>query len=144
MTPNEQLLCFIAAGTEPVDPIRIMKGLFLFNRAVKSGALPSLDTFAFSPMDYGPCAPAIYDELDALVARGSIEAIEAAGQTWCRYEATESGADEVARIQHGALRQTTDFLRQLREWCDGQSFASLLKAIYEAHPDYAVNSVFKH
>lgn len=142
MTPKEQLLYFIGAVDASVDPIRIMKGLFLFTQEVKPGTLKTSGTFHFHPMSYGPCAPEVYATLDDLVFCGDVEELPVAGETWRRYEATPKGRKTVAAIVRRHAK-TARYLRQLREWCDKQTFSSLLKAVYRAYPAFAVNSVFK-
>ncbi len=144
MTPQDQLLFYIAAGDQPTDPIRIMKGLFLFTQEVKAGNLPAQQhTFVFQPMSYGPCATAVYEELDDLAESGRIVALPVLGQSWSRYQVTEIGRQEARRIEEREPTEVTAFLRELRQWCDQHSFSSLLKSIYKGYPDFAVNSVFK-
>jgi len=144
MTLREQLLYYISAGEIPTDPIRIMKGLFLFTQAVNEGKLSGQEeTFSFSAMSYGPCAPAVYGELQTLVHAGHVREEAVPGQSWSRYSATTNGRREARTIELKTPNEITSFLRELRAWCDAHSFSSLLKAVYEAYPDFAVNSVFK-
>ena len=145
MTPREQLLYYVGASEQPTDPVRIMKGLFLFTEKVKEGTISDQEgLFVFRPMSYGPCALGIYEGLDDLAESGQVVALPVLGQSWSRYQVTESGQHEVRRLEEREPAEVTAFLRKLRKWCDELSFSSLLKAIYKAYPDSAVNSVFKY
>lgn len=144
MTPREQLICFLSASDESTDPIRIMKGMFLFAQEVQKGTVLADGVFDFRPMSYGPCSPQVYAELDNLVESGRVDATPVAGQTWNQYEATDIGSQEAEQIANREPSNAIVFLQQLREWCDRQSFSSLLKAVYQRYPKFAVNSVFKY
>lgn len=144
MTPREQLICFVAAGKHPTDPIRIMKGLFVFTMAAKENSnLGVAQFFNFSAMDYGPCAPEIYRTLDALKEQGQIEKLPVPGETWCRVAPTAAGIETANTIQQ-KNPVSAQFLSKLRTWTDEKSFTSLLQAIYTKWPDYAKNSVLPH
>ena len=143
MTPREQLLAYVASSDVPTDPIRIMKGLFLFTEWTKEGRVPQpSDVFKFRPMSYGPCSPAIYEDLDALVKNRLIEVSPVPGQSWSRYRATPDGKRQLLEIIEKDA-ESVSWIERLRTWCDGLSFADLLKAVYAEYPAYAVNSVFK-
>ena len=145
MTPKEQLLCFITADDRPVDPIRIMKGLFVFTKSVEAGELPALsELFEFRPMGYGPCALDAYDALEALVDEGLVARRPVSGETWSTYIPTDKGKAAAAEVAKRAPDEIVEFLRQLREWCDKQSFTSLLRRIYHKWPEYAAKSVLPH
>jgi len=139
--PLDQLLIFLAAGNGPTDPIRIMKGMFVFSRAVAEGKLPKMETFDFEAMNYGPCSLQVYEALDCLVEKGLAKAVDVPGESWKRFAITKLGADVVEPL---AGDKVGDFLKKLRAWCDGQSFTGLLRAVYHAYPEFAVNSVLPH
>lgn len=143
MDRKTQLLAFLAASPGPTDPIRIMKGLFLVSRAVAEGKLPDTDAFEYSPMDFGPCSPQVYQTLDAGVKQGFVRAEPVVGETWKRYSITPAGSAELARTK-AAAQPSFAFLAKVRKWCDAQSFTSLLGTIYRAYPDFAINSVLPH
>jgi hypothetical protein len=144
MTPKIQLLLFLAANPKPANPVRIMKGLFLFSQAVKEGKLPPTETFEFEPMDYGPCSLDVYRELENLVAEGFVRPEPVPGETWKRYCITEAGLNSAQQNQEPGEKPLVLFLQKIRHWCDGQSFTTLLQAVYRAYPDFAVNSVLPH
>lgn len=141
MKPHEQLLSFIAAGETPTDPIRVMKGLFIFTMAARNNKnLAPEGVFNFGPMDYGPCAPDIYNALDVLERSGQIQKLPVPGETWSKLIATTVGRAAATEI-YKSNRDTASFLASLRAWTDKQSFRSLLRTVYEKWPEYAVNSV---
>lgn len=144
MTPKTQLLLFLAANPKPANPIRIMKGLFLFAQAAKEGKIQQTETFHFEPMNYGPCSLDVYQELDSLVNTGLVKPESVSGETWKRYCITEAGLNYLQQNQKSEEKPLADFLEKIRKWCDAQSFTSLLHAVYHAYPDFAVNSVLPH
>ena len=145
MTPDQQLLVFIASKDAPVDPIRIMKGLFVFAQENRAGKLPErYAVFTFRPMSYGPCAPTVYDSIRELSGNGLIAEVPVDGETWCRYQVTPAGRAVAANVSAKAHPTTANYLSILRQWCDENTFHSLLKSIYHSYPQYAVNSVLPH
>jgi len=144
MTPKTQLLLFLAANPKPANPIRIMKGLFLFAQAVNEGKLQRTETFQFKPMNYGPCSLDVYQELDSLMKEGFVKPEPVPGETWKRYCITDAGLNYLQQNQTPEEKPLTDFLGKIRSWCDAQSFTTLLQAVYRAYPDFAVNSVLPH
>lgn len=144
MTAKTQLLLFLAANPVSTDPIRIMKGLFIFSRAVDEGKLPTTETFQFEPMNYGPCSLNVYAALDTLVREGLVRAEPVSGETWKRYCISSAGADRLRQEQNPGEQPFAEFLRKLRMWCDAQSFTTLLRAVYHAYPSFAINSVLPH
>ena len=145
MTPEQQLLVFIGAKPQAVDPIRIMKGMFIFTMRVQEDELPPQEgCFAFGPMSYGPCSPDIYGAIDSLQRKGVISSTPVPGETWSEYTATERGRREAEAVASGEDVRSAGFLQQVRDWCDKQSFTSLLRAVYSAYPAYAARSVLPH
>lgn len=145
MQPKEQLLCFIGASDKPVDPIRIMKGLFIFTKLTEQKKLPRQPRqFKFAAMSFGPCSSDVYDALEELQSEGLVKEEPVPGETWTRHVITKAGAAAVAKITKRESGKVLDFLRNLRKWCDKQSFSSLLKAVYRRWPKYARNSVLPH
>lgn len=141
MTRREQLLTILAADARPIDPIRIMKSLFLFTQDALKHRLPAQEElFDFRPLHYGPCAPAVYGELDALDRDGLIHTIDVPGGTWKKYQITPRGAVLAPRDESGAA----EHLRALRRWAEQLSFSDLLRSVYRLYPDYATNAVLSH
>ena len=145
LAPRQQLvLAFLGAGDgEAVDPIRIMKGLFVFTQEAPEDWMPKAERYEFVPYDYGPCAFAVYSDLELLQALSYVKAQAVDGQSWSRYSLTPSGAEASARLTDGAWPAIRTYLGQIREFLRGLPFHRLLPIIYRKYPDYAVNSIFK-
>ena len=145
MDRQTQILVFVASSSVPTDPIRIMKGLFLFSQRVLEGKLPPQESiFTFDARDFGPMSFDIYRELELLVQAGLVKAIPVRGETWSQFVATEKGLDEANRRLVFADSQVVDYLTALRNWTSAISFSELLRSVYHAYPEYAKNSVLPH
>ena len=131
------LLAFICAGTSPEDPIRIMKGLFLFS---KEGGVPQSMLYEFVPYSYGPCSFAIYDDLDYLVNEKAVERLM--GSRWPRYVATERGKEMNSEFEKIHSEQAAR-LAEIRHWVDRHRFSDLLREVYTRFPDFATKSIFR-
>jgi hypothetical protein len=136
MNKREALLAFIGASADPIDPIRIMKGMFLF--AHESDQSKGI-RYKFVPYSYGPCSFEIYDDLNALARASLIQSIP--GETrWPQYKVTDYGLDE---IKKHVVRDVRDAVKQYRKFVDKRDFTTLLKDVYKKYPDFASKSVFK-
>lgn len=145
MSKRDQVVLFLSAGTTPSDPIRIMKGLFVWTQRACEGAIEEPEErFTFRPMNYGPCDPEVYRVVNQLVSEGFVEDLAVVGETWRKYRLTSRGVEASQRIEQQAGPRTLRFVKALREWCDQQSFSSLLRSVYHAYPQYATNSVLPH
>jgi uncharacterized protein len=146
---RQYLLAFIAEGganrsNYDLDPIRIMKGTFIFNQEAPGAWLSREERYRFEPYDYGPYSPEVYSDLSALVGLGLVRTRDVLGQTWKFYSATEEG-ERYARSLVGVLDPAAlGFLRRVREFVTKLSFTDLLKAVYQKYPSFAVNSVFRY
>jgi uncharacterized protein YwgA len=145
MTPADWLLLLVAldAPAAGLEPVRVQKALFLLAR---EGGLPRSERYWFVPYNYGPMSPRIYRDVDVLVRRGLLERLPVPGYTWGRVRATAEGrrrADELAAGAGERERRALAALRSIRQMVTSLSFADLLAAIYERHPEYATRSVFR-
>jgi len=138
------LLMFFLGSDRELDPIRIMKALFLFNMKAHPYWLTSEARYTFKPYSYGPYSPQLTSDLSALSLKGYLTETRAVGQSWNYYKLTEKGrrlaSEYVKQINPNALT----YLHQLRDYVSSLSFSALLKAVYKMYPEYAVNSVFKY
>jgi len=145
MTPRaELLLAFLAAGPNRLDPIRIMKGMFIFGQEAPAEWLEGIQMYEFQPYNWGPFCQDIYRDLDELRGRGLVETTEDPGASWKYYNATAAGcalSDDLARYYRTPLLA---FLKQIREYTLRHSFEDLLRAVYKKYPKYAVNTVFRY
>jgi len=137
MTRRDVLLGLVAAG-EAVDPIRIMKGVFLFSQDPR---VPDKLKYGFVPYSYGPCSFDVYGDLNHLVASGLIRRISGDSR-WPTYAVTakgrQSALEALTQEQHLAPK-----ILRARKYVDARSFSTLLRDIYAKFPEYATKSVFK-
>src|SRR3954451_22612738 len=78
---------------EPLDPIRIQKGLFLLS--IRG---PERGLYSFRPYNWGPFSPDIYADLRWLEAQHLITNQTPPGQTWSVYRSTVRGTSRARQI----------------------------------------------
>lgn len=144
LTKKQQtLLAFLAASADvELDPIRIMKGLFLLAQEAKSSTLAYEDKYEFVPFNYGPCSFEVYRDLDYLRSKCLIKQTRQSAESWFRYSITEDGLRVFASLDLNV--HLNKYIRILNEFVRSLSFADLLKVVYAEYPDFAVKSVFQY
>jgi hypothetical protein len=134
-----------AAESPALDPIRVMKGMFLFQNEDSPDVVSPLPAppYEFEAYAYGPFTAAIYHDLNELRSLGLVQAEPVAGRTYTRWSTTESGTAfaeaEVEEIPVDRLRR----LRHAKQIVLSKGFAELLRYVYQRHPEYATESVAK-
>lgn len=146
LTPRQKaLLTFLGAdGGERLDPIRIQKGLFILSMETPQDWLPPEARYDFEPYHYGPFASAIYHDLDELEGRGYVERMKVAGRSWDYYALSPEGTDAAESTSREMDTRALQYFQRIRDFVGMVTFRTLLTAVYERYPRYAVNSVFKH
>lgn len=142
LTRQEWLL--LALSRSPggaMSPVQIQKALFLFGQEV--GGSIGTKFYSFEPYDYGPFDAAIYVDLRRMMNEGHVRGEWSTGRNWKNYTITESGREAALVLERGADARLTDFLERIVAWVTGRSFSSLLRSVYAAYPEFAVNSVFR-
>lgn len=155
---RDWLLAFLAvapAGAAPtmqpaeaspaLDPIRVMKGLFLFQNEDAPDVVSPLPEgpYEFEAYAYGPFTAAIYHDLNELVTLGLLQSKPVFGRTYSRWSITERGAALAqAKVQEIAAERLRR-LRHAKQIVLSKGFAELLRYVYERHPEYATESVVK-
>jgi uncharacterized protein len=145
VNPRDWLMLFIAFEGAPngLDPVRLQKGMFLFERETD---VPPQEKYRFRAYNYGPMSKAIYDDLDGLVAHGLVEKVPVEGQSWGRYRPTKVGIEQGAALLDAALAQHPDATQHLfrtKAAVADVSFDDLLTDVYERYPEYAEKSIFR-
>ena len=56
---------------------------------------------------------------------------------------TKPGQDAASTLDKDAEARLTEFLGRIVAWVKGRSFSDLLRSVYAAYPEFAVNSVFR-
>lgn len=147
MTRKDWLLLLLAYKGAPdgLDPVRIQKAMFLL-KADLGKALPSNQSYSFSPYNYGPMSKKVYTDLDELVAAGLVRKLPVSGQSWSRYAASPSGllagekiAVKAADVNLPAARK----LWEVKQIVASKTFDELLQFIYDRHPEYEERSIFR-
>src|SRR6266567_3266009 len=77
-----------------LDPIRVMKGMFLFQNEDTPDVVSPLPAppYEFEAYAYGPFTAAIYHDLNELRSLGLLRSLPVLGRTYSRWLITESGA----------------------------------------------------
>ena len=136
-TRQDWLLRFIAGtptANGPVDVIRMMKGLFLFQEESKP---PPAVNYSFRPYDYGPFTPEIYRDAEYLEREGLVKSSD----NNRAYAVTAEGLRRLVGLSFDPHSES-DLLTFRRE-VSRLSFRSLLRRVYKAHPASAERSVAK-
>lgn len=145
MTSEDWLLIFLSSGADGVssralDPVRIQKGMFLLS---KRGPASARNAYDFEPYNWGPFSRQVYRDLDELENAGLIQRSPVEGQSWSVFTCTPEGALKAAAISESVSPEDRTWLLGLRSFVQQHSFAGLLKAIYEAYPEYATRSMLR-
>ena len=124
-----------------MSPVQIQKTLFLFGQEV--GGMLGTAFYSFEPYDYGPFDATIYDDLRWMMKEGHVR------EVWCpdrrrkNYLITKRGREAAVEFDRNTDARLTEFLARIVEWVKGRSFSDLLRSVYAAYPEFAVNSVFR-
>jgi uncharacterized protein len=134
----------VLAGLAPAkgrshSPVQVQKLFFLIDRNVSD--LIQGPLFAFTPYNYGPFDPAVYNELEALAAQGAIEIVPE--YTWKRYALTAEGQAQGDHVLSQLHPKARDYIIRANTYVRSLGFTQLVSAIYKAFPETRVNSVFQ-
>ena len=143
LTPRQRLLLsYVAGGDEELDPIRIVKGLFVFCQEVPKDWVDNQALYEFEPYSYGPFSFALYHDLEALHALGVLAVREQPDASWKFYHLTDLGRQLATEARTDLDPKAVRYLDEVRKVMLSMDFRTLLRAIYKKYPEYAVNSVF--
>lgn len=138
---NWLLLALWKSPDGVMSPVQIQKALFLFGQEVDDSVGTGL--YSFQPCDYGPFDAAIHADLRRMMGEGYIRGQWSPGRSWKSYAITETGRQAAFALERDADTRHTEFLGRIVEWVRGRSFSDLLRSVYAAYPEFAVNSVFR-
>jgi len=124
-----------------MSPVQIQKALFLFGQEV--GDSIGTEFYSFEPYDYGPFDAAIYVDLRRMMGVGHVRGEWSRSRSWESYTITGTGWQAALVIEYEADARLTEFLERIAVWVKGRSFSDLLRSVYAAYPEFAVNSVFR-
>jgi hypothetical protein len=142
---RQKILLFFLASNKDIefDPIKMMKGLFLFAMETPPDWIPVDGRYQFEPYDYGPCSFQVYNDLNLLKKLGYIKSREAPGYTWEYYSLAPQGEKLVNKLKIEMDNHVLEYLGNISNFVSKYSMRSLLEMIYRVYPKYTVNSIFK-
>jgi hypothetical protein len=144
LTQNQAtlLLYFFGSGRK-LDPIRIMKGMFVFTMEAPESWLSKEGRYHFFAYSWGPYSREIESDLVRLNRYGYLSESQAPGKNWSYYSLSEQGQEKAQELAKEFPPAVTGYLSKVREFLLTLTFRRLLDTIYARYPNYAVNSVFK-
>jgi len=134
------LYLLFSGSPSSIDRVRIQKAMFIF--AMRGRVSPE-QRYDFVPYLYGPFSNDIYRDLGSMVASGHLELGQPAGTSSPSYHLTLAGERLAQVYLDAAPSKQVAYLRRVREFVLAMDFGRLLKAVYEAYPEYATRSVFR-
>lgn len=142
MQKQDWLLVYLSLPSKSkmdlIDPIRIMKGLFLFKMEFKEELG---DFYDYKPYFYGPCSFEIYSDLLSLQLEGLVDRCSQPLSRWSYYRLTEKGQEQASILIKDVSSELLTQLKTIKIKVTSLSFLDLLKEIYREYPEYAQNSV---
>jgi len=135
------LTLLTCSGGAPLTPVQLQKAAFLVTKEAPQAL--NDPRFNFEPYDYGPFDSDVYAEAQALANSGMVTVSPSPYGRWNTYAATQAGMDQGNEILGQLSEANRKYICEVANWVRGQSFSSLVKAIYKAYPETKVNSVFR-
>jgi uncharacterized protein YwgA len=134
------LLVIDAASPRGLSPVQLQKSLFLISKNLPAEVGDAFYTFV--PYNYGPFDPAVYEDASELVNEGFVVIERVGDQPWGYYVITPEGQELAHEYAKAISSQALDYIHRVVAWVQQLTFTQLLLAIYQAYPEYRVNSVF--
>ena len=142
LTRQDWLLLTLSRSPDgAMSPVQLQKALFLFGQEV--GGSVGTRFYSFVPYDYGPFDAAIYVDLRRMMHEGHVGGEWSPGRSWKNYTLTGPGRKAAHMLESEADARLVEFLGRIVVWVRGRSFSDLLRSVYAAYPEFAVNSVFR-
>lgn len=133
------LAALSAANEASFTPVQIQKLFFLLDKKIPQEISGPL--FDFQPYDYGPFDKAVYRELDELEQMGLVETLS--NGRWREYRLTTEGQYRGQGEFQLLPKRAQDYIVAVVHFVRSLSFSELVRSIYAAYPEMAVNSVFQ-
>jgi uncharacterized protein YwgA len=124
---------------EPLDRLRMQKGVFLL---AMRGPADWNQLFHFTPYDWGPYSFDLASTVEGLMANGLLQKEPFPGRRYMRYRTTQAGEQLIRQLADDVSPPERAFAKATREYVSSRPFARLLREVYKAYPEYAVNSRF--
>jgi uncharacterized protein len=135
------LLAVDAAKPKALTPIQLQKALFLIGQRMPEAG--GAGFYKFVPHNFGPFSKQIYDDIEDLKNEGLVDEIAVSGQNWPEYRISVIGTERAQQVTKSIPPDALQYLEQLVNWVEAQSFKDLLQAVYKEYPTFAQKSVFQ-
>lgn len=143
MRRSDAVLAVLAsANGATLSPAQLQKATFLLARNTPD-IFDQGEQFNFVPYDYGPFDRAVYDEAQMLQLQGLAQINQAPNGRWNVYSASQQGVARGRVILEAIPPNRREYVENVVAWVRQQSFASLVKSIYNHYPEMRANSIFQ-
>ena len=141
LTRQDWLLLALSKSPGAMTPVQIQKAMFLFGQ--EAGDRVGTDFYSFQPYDYGPFDAAIYADLRRMASLGHVRGEWNPDWSWKTWTITASGRNAMRAREGDANPRLAEYLGRVVTWVRSKPFPELLRSVYAAYPQFAVNSVFR-
>jgi hypothetical protein len=143
MQRSEVILAILSsANGATLSPAQLQKAAFLISRNAPE-LFDDGQSFNFVPYDYGPFDKAVYDDAGSLAVRGLASVSPSPWGRWNVYAATGEGIEAGQAVRAQMPANLKAYVEEVTDWVRKQSFASLVKSIYQQYPEMRANSIFQ-
>ncbi len=142
MNRNEFVHAVFASLNNAIySPVQIQKLLFLIGKKIPE--LSENNYFNFTPYNYGPFDPEIYDVISELISSEDLKLINDPNSRIMRYSTTDKGQIRGKQILQSLGKNTISKIKILSEFVRKLSFFELVSAIYKEYPEMKKYSIFR-
>lgn len=142
MNSNDFVLAVFASSNNAIhSPVQIQKLFFLIEKKIPE--LSENNYFNFTPYNYGPFDPEIYDVILELISSGDLKEINDVNSGIMKYNTTDKGQIRGEQILQSLGENATDKIKILSEFVRRLSFSELVSAIYKEYPEMKKCSIFR-
>lgn len=142
MNRNDFVLAVFANSNNAIySPVQIQKLFFLIEKKIPE--LSENNYFNFTPYNYGPFDPNIYDVISELISSEDLEMISDINSRIMKYNTTNKGQIRGEQILQSLGENATGKIKILSDFVRKLSFSELVSAIYKEYPDMKKNSIFR-
>lgn len=125
-----------------IDPIRVMKGMFLITMETPEDWLSKNDRYEFEPYNWGPFSRDVYSDLEELQGLGYVSIQSMTGRSWNTYALTEAGHHAAESEVESLDPKLVKYVDTVSQFVMKKGFSDLLNAVYKRYPQYATRSMF--
>lgn len=138
----------LGAERKWLDPIRIMKGLFLAQMEQdesEAGRVPLVNPpYQFIPYSYGPFCPSVYGELESLALNDEVEFQQIPGKDYRIWGLTDKGEQDAQELVASMGEDFRKRIEHARIIVCNKTFDDLIRYVYSRYPDYASKTIYRY